>query len=132
MGEGACALELPQRPRHTRGSGKGQRAGRPTRSAQVIPHVRAGRRGSFPSRWRPWISLESAKSRKNQRFFAFVGRLYHRLDFIQFPLPGATRTVYRSPMMKNYIGYYRVSTSRQGMDGNGMTAQREIVRRFVE
>jgi len=34
-------------------------------------------------------------------------------------------------MMKNYIGYYRVSTDRQGMDGNGMTSQREIVRRYV-
>ena len=35
-------------------------------------------------------------------------------------------------MIKNYIGYYRVSTNRQGLDGNGMTAQRETVRRFVE
>lgn len=34
--------------------------------------------------------------------------------------------------MKKFIGYFRVSTSQQGMDGNGMTAQREIVRRFVE
>lgn len=31
-----------------------------------------------------------------------------------------------------FIGYYRVSTQQQGMDGNGMTAQREIVRRYVE
>lgn len=29
------------------------------------------------------------------------------------------------------MGYFRVSTKTQGMDGNGMTAQREIVRRFV-
>src|SRR6266478_2529799 len=35
-------------------------------------------------------------------------------------------------MMKRYIGYYRVSTDKQGLDGNGMTAQRDIVRRFVE
>ena len=35
-------------------------------------------------------------------------------------------------MMKRYIGYYRVSTDKQGLDGNGMTAQREIVRRFVD
>jgi DNA invertase Pin-like site-specific DNA recombinase len=34
--------------------------------------------------------------------------------------------------MKTYIGYFRVSTDKQGLDGNGMTAQREIVRRFVE
>ena len=35
-------------------------------------------------------------------------------------------------MIKNYIGYYRVSTDKQGLDGNGMTSQREIVRRFVD
>jgi len=35
-------------------------------------------------------------------------------------------------MIKKYIGYFRVSTDKQGLDGNGMTAQREIVRRFVE
>jgi DNA invertase Pin-like site-specific DNA recombinase len=35
-------------------------------------------------------------------------------------------------MNKRYIALYRVSTDKQGMDGNGMTAQREIVRRFVE
>ncbi len=35
-------------------------------------------------------------------------------------------------MKKKFIGYYRVSTDRQGLDGNGITAQREIVRRFVE
>ncbi|MGO8678723.1 MAG: recombinase family protein [Limisphaerales bacterium] len=35
-------------------------------------------------------------------------------------------------MIKNYIGYYRVSTDRQGLDGHGMSAQREIVRRFTE
>jgi DNA invertase Pin-like site-specific DNA recombinase len=34
--------------------------------------------------------------------------------------------------MKRYIGYYRVSTKQQGLDGNGMTAQRDTVRRFVE
>ena len=34
--------------------------------------------------------------------------------------------------MKRYIGYYRVSTDKQGLDGNGMTSQREIVRRFVD
>jgi DNA invertase Pin-like site-specific DNA recombinase len=35
-------------------------------------------------------------------------------------------------MKKRYIGYFRVSTRQQGMDGNGMTSQREIVRRFVD
>jgi DNA invertase Pin-like site-specific DNA recombinase len=31
-----------------------------------------------------------------------------------------------------HIGYFRVSRDSQGMDGYGMTAQKEIVRRFVE
>ena len=35
-------------------------------------------------------------------------------------------------MIKRYIGYYRVSTDKQGLDGNGMSSQREIVRRFVD
>jgi DNA invertase Pin-like site-specific DNA recombinase len=35
-------------------------------------------------------------------------------------------------MKKRYIGYFRVSTNRQGIDGNGITSQRDIVRRFVE
>lgn len=33
---------------------------------------------------------------------------------------------------KKYIGYFRVSRKSQGLEGYGMTAQREIVRRFVE
>jgi DNA invertase Pin-like site-specific DNA recombinase len=33
--------------------------------------------------------------------------------------------------MKTFIGYYRVSTDKQGMDGNGMAGQREVVSRFV-
>ena len=28
-------------------------------------------------------------------------------------------------MIKKYIGYYRVSTKMQGIDGNGMAAQRD-------
>ena len=35
-------------------------------------------------------------------------------------------------MIKKHIGYFRVSTKTQGIDGNGMTSQREIVRRFVD
>ena len=35
-------------------------------------------------------------------------------------------------MKKRYIGYFRVSTRQQGLDGNGMTSQREIVRLFVD
>ena len=35
-------------------------------------------------------------------------------------------------MIKKYIAYYRVSTKTQGLDGNGMSSQRLIVRRFVE
>src|SRR5712671_1730975 len=35
-------------------------------------------------------------------------------------------------MIKKYIGYFRVSTKTQGIDGNGMSSQKEIVRRFVE
>lgn len=34
--------------------------------------------------------------------------------------------------MRRFVGYFRVSTKTQGIDGNGMTSQREIVRRFVE
>lgn len=33
--------------------------------------------------------------------------------------------------MKRFIGYFRVSTIRQGIDGNGITSQKDIVRRFV-
>src|SRR6266702_2646282 len=35
-------------------------------------------------------------------------------------------------MIKRYIGYFRVSTKTQRIDGNGMTSQREIARRFVD
>jgi len=42
------------------------------------------------------------------------------------------RAAYQCPMIKKFIGYYRVSTKQQGLDGNGMAAQREVVRRFVE
>lgn len=38
-------------------------------------------------------------------------------------------------MMKRHIrhiGYFRVSTDKQGLAGNGMDSQRQIVRRFVE
>src|ERR1043166_9643019 len=34
-------------------------------------------------------------------------------------------------MMKTMIAYYRVSTQKQGMDGYGMTAQKEIVSRYI-
>ena len=33
---------------------------------------------------------------------------------------------------QQFIGYFRVSTKMQGIDGNGMASQRDIVRRFVE
>jgi DNA invertase Pin-like site-specific DNA recombinase len=35
-------------------------------------------------------------------------------------------------MIKKYVALYRVSTDKQGIDGNGMSSQKEIVRRFVE
>src|SRR6266498_844542 len=34
--------------------------------------------------------------------------------------------------MKRFCGYFRVSTKVQGIDGNGMMSQRDIVRRYVE
>jgi DNA invertase Pin-like site-specific DNA recombinase len=33
--------------------------------------------------------------------------------------------------MKTYVGYFRVSTDKQGLDGYGMTAQKEIVARYI-
>ena len=67
------------------------------------------------------------------QFFRVVERLlYLRIDFLNLSLPGTWHAVFQTPMRKRYIGYYRVSTDRQGIDGNGMTSQREIVRRFVE
>jgi len=47
-------------------------------------------------------------------------------------LPGHFHAFTSVPTMKRHIGYYRVSRDSQKIDGNGMTAQREIVRRFVE
>ena len=35
-------------------------------------------------------------------------------------------------MIKKFIGLYRVSTDKQGIDGNGINSQREIVRRYVQ
>jgi DNA invertase Pin-like site-specific DNA recombinase len=35
-------------------------------------------------------------------------------------------------MKKKFIGYYRVSRDSQGIDGYGMTSQRDIVRRFID
>ncbi|MGD0207387.1 MAG: recombinase family protein [Verrucomicrobiota bacterium] len=65
-------------------------------------------------------------------FFRGLERLlYLRLIFLHFSLPGAVEGDYQLSMIKKYIGYFRVSTKIQGIDGNGMTAQREIVRRFV-
>lgn len=74
---------------------------------------------SIPTQW------------KKQRFFADFLPLSLRIDFVNSSLPGVPWTAYRWPM-KKFTGYYRVSTERQGLDGNGMTAQREVVRRFVE
>lgn len=34
-------------------------------------------------------------------------------------------------MQKTFVAYYRVSTDKQGMDGYGMTAQKEIVSRHI-
>jgi DNA invertase Pin-like site-specific DNA recombinase len=52
--------------------------------------------------------------------------------FFKFPvdLPGTARI--QVPMKKRYIGYFRVSTGRQGINGNGIISQKKIVRRFVD
>jgi DNA invertase Pin-like site-specific DNA recombinase len=60
--------------------------------------------------------------------------LYIRLVFLRNALPGAGLMNYWLSMIKTqqrFIGYFRVSTLMQGIDGNGMAAQRETVRRFV-
>jgi DNA invertase Pin-like site-specific DNA recombinase len=69
---------------------------------------------------------------QKQHFFAFLQAFCHRKEFVNFWLPGAELALTSGPMIKKFIGYYRVSTKQQGLDGNGMTAQREIVRRFAE
>lgn len=58
--------------------------------------------------------------------------LYIRLVFLINALPGAADTVYQLYMIKKYIALFRVSTDKQGIDGNGMESQRQIVRRYVE
>ncbi len=66
---------------------------------------------------------------ENALFWGAERSPIHRLIFIHFSLPGAGQAVYQCPMIKNYIGYYRVSTDKQEY---GMSSQREIVRRFAE
>ena len=59
---------------------------------------------------------------------------YLRKEFVNSSLPGISWAVTSGPMMKRHtrhIGYFRVSRDSQGIDGNGMSSQREIVRRFV-
>jgi DNA invertase Pin-like site-specific DNA recombinase len=71
-------------------------------------------------------------SAKNAIFARLERLLYLRIDFLHFALPGVEQAVYQLSMIKKFIGYYRVSTKMQGIDGNGMSSQRDIVRRFVE
>jgi hypothetical protein len=65
-------------------------------------------------------------------FIGFERILYIRLVFLINALPGAADAVYQLYMIKKYIALFRVSTDKQGIDGNGMESQRQIVRRYVD
>lgn len=65
-------------------------------------------------------------------FSTFERILYIRLVFLRNALPGAGVLDYWLSMIKKYIALFRVSTDKQGIDGNGMESQRQIVRRYVE
>ena len=62
-----------------------------------------------------------------QHFQAF----YERKEFVNRALPGHFFAFTSGPVIKKYIGYYRVSRDSQKIDGYGITSQREIVHRFV-
>jgi DNA invertase Pin-like site-specific DNA recombinase len=77
------------------------------------------------------IPTLSGFQRKQAIFQRFINSLpTYRFFKIAVDPPLAARI--QVGMKKKYIGYFRVSTRQQGLDGNGMTSQREIVRRFVD
>jgi DNA invertase Pin-like site-specific DNA recombinase len=43
-----------------------------------------------------------------------------------------TKACHSLAMAKNYIGYVRVSTSKQGIDGYGIAAQKEAIMRYIQ
>ena len=53
-------------------------------------------------------------------------------DAVKYGLRSKRIRSYKSCMMQNVIGYYRVSTNSQAKSGLGLEAQTEAVRRFVE
>jgi DNA invertase Pin-like site-specific DNA recombinase len=60
-----------------------------------------------------------------------IKKVGERLVFLFFELTDRFPLWYGIFKMKTMIAYYRVSTQRQGIDGYGMTAQKEIVSRFI-
>jgi DNA invertase Pin-like site-specific DNA recombinase len=78
-----------------------------------------------------WRKFHTNFAAKPLFLLAFSGIL-PSFNFCKFTLPGAELAPTSVRVLKKFIGYYRVSTKQQGLDGNGMAAQREIVRRFTE
>jgi DNA invertase Pin-like site-specific DNA recombinase len=72
------------------------------------------------------------QSKQNRYFCWCFQALYEQKEFINSSLPGRFHAFTSGPMMKRFIGYYRVSRDSQKIDGYGITSQKDIVRRFVE
>lgn len=60
---------------------------------------------------------------------------YQRKEFVNLSLPDTNHAFTSVHMIKTkqrFIGYFRVSTKVQGIDGYGISSQKDIVRRFIE